>query len=344
MAAGFLDYDELAALLRVGNPAMTDLQIRSLFKLADVDGSGTIEFNEFVNLITEDQQEKAAEMAKSRLGAKNSLERMASEPVRPKSPLPPTTSGKLLAPSQKSVGGSRPSSATSNNSQPSQRGKRRCSTTSTFSAGQPSLKSTASKKSVTSEKDGVKWLFDQLDADGSCELDKEELALLLRTGDKDMQDAQIELLFDLADKDKDGLVDFNEFCEFIDSEHEVTWLQDIRQKLQAASNLASLSLASFSGGLGQGSDVDAKNLRRVFNVVAGKDRSIDSSGFSKFCRRCNLYTKTFIANDADIIFAQACTKGEHRLKLKQFQEALRLVAEKKECSFEAVYAAIADYK
>lgn len=56
-ASGELDFDELAALLRKGNPAMPTSQIKTLFKLADVDGSGTVDLKEFMALIGEERKQ-----------------------------------------------------------------------------------------------------------------------------------------------------------------------------------------------------------------------------------------------------------------------------------------------
>lgn len=45
---GTLDFEEMSVLLRKGNPAMTDKELKLLFDAADSNGNGTIEFTEFL--------------------------------------------------------------------------------------------------------------------------------------------------------------------------------------------------------------------------------------------------------------------------------------------------------
>jgi len=45
---GTLDFDEMSALLRKGNPNFTDEQLQSLFEGADTNGNGVIDFSEFL--------------------------------------------------------------------------------------------------------------------------------------------------------------------------------------------------------------------------------------------------------------------------------------------------------
>lgn len=63
--SGLLDFDELSALLRRGNPAMPQSHISTLFGLADRTGDGSVDFNEFVGLIFEDQGNPTSEEIKS---------------------------------------------------------------------------------------------------------------------------------------------------------------------------------------------------------------------------------------------------------------------------------------
>merc|ERR1711957_359008 len=48
---GTLTFGEMSTLLRKGNPNMTDDELYTLFSHCDVDGSGCIEFSEFVDFI-----------------------------------------------------------------------------------------------------------------------------------------------------------------------------------------------------------------------------------------------------------------------------------------------------
>merc|ERR1719487_2704117 len=139
--------------------------------------------------------------------------------------------------------------------------------------------------------DKLKRLFAQWDSDGNGDLDFDELAALLRSGDPTMPEMQIRALFTLADKDGSGTVDFDEFVDFISSDS---------GGFARPNSAPAPATAS--------TDEDSKNLKRIFEKVAGKDHAIDSSEFSKFLKACNLYTKTFNTTDADILFAKACNK------------------------------------
>lgn len=59
--------------------------------------------------------------------------------------------------------------------------------------------------------------FRSLDADGDGTLTLEEMATLLRRGDPDFTDEEIEALFNGADKNGNGVVEFDEFVDFIHS-------------------------------------------------------------------------------------------------------------------------------
>jgi len=48
---GTLTFQEMAGLLRRGNPDFTDGEIKVLFDAVDMDGSGRVEFNEFCDFI-----------------------------------------------------------------------------------------------------------------------------------------------------------------------------------------------------------------------------------------------------------------------------------------------------
>jgi hypothetical protein len=56
---------------------------------------------------------------------------------------------------------------------------------------------------------------------------------------------------------------------------------------------------------------------------------MDGAKFAKMCRDCKLLDKKLTATDVDIIFAKAKPKTERKLTLAQFQEAVRMLGEKK---------------
>eukprot|EP00933_Yihiella_yeosuensis_P012759 TRINITY_DN12188_c0_g1_i1.p1 TRINITY_DN12188_c0_g1~~TRINITY_DN12188_c0_g1_i1.p1 ORF type:complete len:480 (+),score=96.04 TRINITY_DN12188_c0_g1_i1:32-1471(+) len=54
---GVLDFEELSALLRTGNPDLTDQEIQYLFEAVDQDNSGKVEFDEFVDYVFSRQKQ-----------------------------------------------------------------------------------------------------------------------------------------------------------------------------------------------------------------------------------------------------------------------------------------------
>jgi Ca2+-binding EF-hand superfamily protein len=69
---GSLEYDELAGLLKAGNPAIPDSTIRTLFELADHNNDGLVDFNEFVDFIVGDESFLHTTLGKDQLA--NSME------------------------------------------------------------------------------------------------------------------------------------------------------------------------------------------------------------------------------------------------------------------------------
>eukprot|EP00747_Dinoflagellata_sp_TGD_P027135 gnl/TRDRNA2_/TRDRNA2_132407_c0_seq1.p1 gnl/TRDRNA2_/TRDRNA2_132407_c0~~gnl/TRDRNA2_/TRDRNA2_132407_c0_seq1.p1 ORF type:complete len:500 (-),score=118.75 gnl/TRDRNA2_/TRDRNA2_132407_c0_seq1:188-1687(-) len=76
---------------------------------------------------------------------------------------------------------------------------------------------------------------------------------------------------------------------------------------------------------------DWEGVDSMFKAYAGKGDDIDGREFAKVCVDCNLYDRRFTKNDVDIVYAKICVKGERRIKIAQFQDALRVIAEKKAC-------------
>lgn len=67
------------------------------------------------------------------------------------------------------------------------------------------------------DKDTLRAKFKKLDTDGSNTVSFEEMANLLRRGNPDLSDEELQLLFDSADKDGNGTLDLDEFFEFLHS-------------------------------------------------------------------------------------------------------------------------------
>jgi hypothetical protein len=83
-------------------------------------------------------------------------------------------------------------------------------------------------------------------------------------------------------------------------------------------------------------------VKHTFKLFCGDgQKDMDGKSFTKLCKDSHLIDKRFTATDADLIFAKAVPKGQHRrLSLEQFVAALGYVAEKKSISLADVYAAV----
>jgi len=78
------------------------------------------------------------------------------------------------------------------------------------------------------------------------------------------------------------------------------------------------------------SDDDEEGVDSVFFKYAGKSDDMDGREFAKLCSDCKLFDRKFTKADVDIVFAKVCFKGERRIGLRQFQQALTLIADRKE--------------
>lgn len=85
-----------------------------------------------------------------------------------------------------------------------------------------------------------------------------------------------------------------------------------------------------------------QELKEVFETFAtfGSNRNlasldsldgsqIDNAKFAKFCRDTKIVDKKCTMIDVDIFFNKCKTKGARKLNFDQFQQSLRLLAEKK---------------
>jgi len=57
--------------------------------------------------------------------------------------------------------------------------------------------------------------FAKLDKNGDRKLNFEEMSSLLRRGNPDMDDKELKMIYDNVDKNHDGLIDFDEFADFL---------------------------------------------------------------------------------------------------------------------------------
>ena len=69
---------------------------------------------------------------------------------------------------------------------------------------------------------------------------------------------------------------------------------------------------------------------------------MDGKGFVKLCKDCELVDDSLTLIDADLIFAKVVSRGHRRIILRQFKEALRLIAERKGIDEEEICQRVAE--
>jgi len=165
----------------------------------------------------------------------------------------------------------------------------------------------------------IKKKFKALDNDGDGMLDFNELSNLLKKGNPNMNRSEIRLLFDGVDKNHDGKVEFTEFVDYLYADHSNNRTTSGRHER--------LSMASAPKE--DDNEADWGEVEAAFASFAGRDGDLDGREFSKVCADCRLYDRKYIKNDADVVFAKVCNKGQRRIGCSQFKDALRIVAGKK---------------
>eukprot|EP00435_Cladocopium_sp_Y103_P057538 s912_g19.t2 len=72
----------------------------------------------------------------------------------------------------------------------------------------------------------------------------------------------------------------------------------------------------------------------VFSSYASSASEVDGRSFTKLCKDCGLYDRNFSSTDADLIFARVVPKGQRRISITEFEKAMGLIAERRNCTQE----------
>jgi len=67
----------------------------------------------------------------------------------------------------------------------------------------------------------------------------------------------------------------------------------------------------------------------TFKAFCGNTPEMDQKSFAKLCKDCGLVDHALNIRDVDLIFVKVVPKGQRRMGFQKFEDALRLVAEKK---------------
>jgi len=85
-----------------------------------------------------------------------------------------------------------------------------------------------------------------------------------------------------------------------------------------------------------------EDCEATYHSFGGND--MDSREFLKLMVDADLFDKNFTKNDVDIVFTRAAGRGQRRLGFENFQEAIRHVAQKKQCETYRVQQKVAGAK
>lgn len=74
---------------------------------------------------------------------------------------------------------------------------------------------------------------------------------------------------------------------------------------------------------------ERQTLEGTFDAYCGQRAHMDSARFAKFCKDCSLLDEQFGVTDADLIFTRVSSRVQKQMGLKQFKDAVALIAERK---------------
>lgn len=162
----------------------------------------------------------------------------------------------------------------------------------------------------------LKEKFWQLDNSHDNKLNFGEMKTLLKQGNPNFTEKELQSLFRTIDTNNNGSVDFDEFVEF---------LYGVPRVWKVAPEAA----------------------KEKFNAFCGKD--MDSSEFTNMCIDCGIVGRQFMKQDAAILFKRVVPRNQLRINTKpggdgfsDFDKLLVLVAEKKEVDLEYIHELVVD--
>lgn len=128
-------------------------------------------------------------------------------------------------------------------------------------------------------------------------------------------------------------------------------LQDVPDaRPQRPSSIAGGRSAMSSRGPEDGGCVDDEcteddggiSVNTAFYKFASKsDDLMDGSQFCKVCVDCGLLDAKFTRGDVDVVFANVCFRGERKIGIGQFEDALKEIATRKDVAIYFVKKAVA---
>lgn len=154
---------------------------------------------------------------------------------------------------------------------------------------------------MSGRSDKLRHVFQKFDSNSDGSICQSELQAVLRALGVETDD--IGAFFNHIDVNQDGKLTYDEFVDWL-YEPSGEFAVD-RSKLEGAS------------------------LEEVFRAYCGRKPDMEGKQFTKLCKDSGLIKGNFTATEADIVFTKAKSKGQRRIPFYQFEDAVRLIAEKK---------------
>jgi Ca2+-binding EF-hand superfamily protein len=85
-----------------------------------------------------------------------------------------------------------------------------------------------------------------------------------------------------------------------------------------------------------GADADWSGVEKVYRLYDKDNNGLDNREFDKILTDCGLFNKHFKKNDSAIVFNKALSKGQRKITVEEFKEALRKIADKRMSSTQEV--------
>jgi len=287
---GKLNYKEMSVLLRKGNPRLEDDELEGLFKGADVNGDGAVDFDEFVAYV---YGEKPPEITPAPAGLEEKFKEFAGDKMD------------------------------------SREFNKLCIDCGLINKNFP--------------KQQVDTTFTKCKERGTRDIDYQQFvkALNLVATARNEPATKIFEMVMAGAKSSSGTV--GDAVRFHDDKSTYTGAHTFNEKNmqgqepggeygEARHARIKAQEESHSGG----PDADWAGVERVYKLYDKDNNGLDNREFDKILGDCNLFNKHFKKTDSAIVFNKALSKGQRKITVEEFKEALRKVADKRMSSTQEV--------
>uniref|UniRef100_A0A7S1RU28 EF-hand domain-containing protein n=1 Tax=Alexandrium catenella TaxID=2925 RepID=A0A7S1RU28_ALECA len=183
----------------------------------------------------------------------------------------------------------------------------------------------------------------------------------------DAKKAQLKQRFREMDKNKDGMLDFNEFLDLMQGldtrtahklfekcdtsgDGTISFDEFVDYIYETEKSRAGRTTEGRHARLRAMNEVSAESedaglwdrCQSVFDTYQGMDEKFEGKDLKKLCIDCKLFDRKFTKNDVDIVFAKHKTKGKNFIGFPEFQNCVRGIAQKKGVPTKVVQVAVSE--